>query len=189
MARGHLGSTCGTPGSLRAELLSNTPWSGNAVGLGCTGGKGPGLVWGPAAAGLCRAPAEGRGEHRHKEGRHWQVQTRFSGELPLYGSGAGTTRSTHLQKGTAVTGARSYNTAGRKLSVAETDSQQRGEFFIQCPPAPLQRTVLHSVGSWHRAAPSCHRPTRARSPAGPSLLCSWSAGPHPNLGSLFLRQL
>lgn len=147
VARGHPGSTCGTPRSLRAELLSNKPRSGNAVGLGCTGGKEPGLVWGPAAPGALQCPGRGVGEHRHKKGRLWQVQTRFSGGLSLYSSGAGTTLSTHLQKGTAVTGARSYNTTSRKLSLAQMDSQQHREFFIQYPPAPLQRTVLHLVGS------------------------------------------
>lgn len=122
------GNTCGTPGSLPAELLSNK-WGGNAVGLGSTGGKEPwlgcgavglwsrnavgrgagmllecgaGMLWdhgvamlwdrnavglgsrggkelwlgvGPPAPGALQCPAEERGEHRHKEGRHWQVQT------------------------------------------------------------------------------------------------------------------
>lgn len=55
-------------------------WSGSTVGQECCGTglqrrEGALAGCGPGCSGALQCLAEERGEHRHKEGRHWQVQT------------------------------------------------------------------------------------------------------------------
>lgn len=57
--------------------------SHGAVGLGLQEGRSLGCC------GALQCPGRGGGEHRHKEGRHWQVQTRFSGGCHCTAAGQG----------------------------------------------------------------------------------------------------
>lgn len=97
------------------------------MGLGC---RREG-AW--AAVGPCSALAQEGASRDTKKGGTGRYKLGLVG-LSLYSSGAGTTLSTHLHKGTAVTRARSYSSASRKLSLAEMDSQQH-------------KGILHSIST------------------------------------------
>lgn len=137
-------------------------WGWNAVGLGSTGEKEPWLGVGPwifragmlwdCGVGMLQdwAPQEGRSPGRGstdtKKGGSGRYKLCFSGGAVTTAAGQGqhsalisTKAPLEPEPGVTATPAGS--------ALAGMDSQQHREFFIQYPPAPLQRRVLHLVGS------------------------------------------